>query len=206
MRPNNAKVEAVKNFPRPKSSKEVKSFLGLVNFYRRHLPNFAVVTRPLTALTRQDKVLKKPVPFKWDDGCEAAFQKARELFITAPLLYPPDLTRDFYLWTDASGLGFGAVLEQVREDRCRHPVAYVSRKTNIAEAKYAPTKLEVAALVYPVTHFEIYLLGNNFMVYTDHQALVSAFIPHMKSQVKGLLARWYLKLAPFLHAQDEIGV
>ena len=111
---------------------------------------------------------------------------------------PPDLTKDFYLWTDASGLGFGAVLEQVREDGCCHPVAYASRKTNAAEAKYAPTELEVAALVYAVTHFEVYLLGNNFTVYTDHQALVSAFISHMKSQVKGLLARWYLKLAPFL--------
>ena len=154
-------------------------------------------------MTRQDKVLKKPVPFEWNDECEAAFQKAKELLITAPLLYPLDLTSDFYLRTDASGLGFGAVLEQVREDGCRHPVAYASPKTNIAEAKYAPTELEVTALVYAVTHFEFCLLGNNFTVYTDHQALVSAFIPHMKSQVKGLLARWYLKLAPFLPSQDQ---
>ena len=86
----------------------------------------------------------------------------------------------------------------MREDGCCHPVAYASRQTNAAEAKYAPTELEVAALIYAVTHFEIYLLGNSFTAYTDHQALVSAFIPHMKSQVKGLLARWYLKLAPFL--------
>ena len=90
------------------------------------------------------------------------------------------------------------MLEQLREDGCRHPVAYASHKTNTAGAKYAPTELEVAALVYAVTHFEVYLLGNSFTVYTDNQALVSAFIPHMKSQVKGLLARWYLKLAPFL--------
>ena len=62
----------------------------------------------------------------------------------------------------------------------------------------APTELEVAALVYAVNHFEVYLLGNNFTMYTDHQALVGAFIPHMKSQVKGLLARWYLRLARFL--------
>ena len=77
-------------------------------------------------------------------------------------------------------------------------MAYASRQTNAAEAKYAPTELEVAALVYAVNHFEVYLLGNAFTVYTDHQALVSAFIPHMKSQVKGLLARWYLRLAQFL--------
>ena len=139
IRPNNAKVKAVKNFPRPKSSKEVKSFLDLVNFYRRHLPNFAIIARPLTALTRQDKKSKKTLPFVWDDKCEASFQKAKELLITAPLLYPPDLTKDFFLWTDASGLGFGAVLEQLREDGCRHPEAYASHQTNMAEAKYALT-------------------------------------------------------------------
>ena len=132
VQPNSTKVEAVKNFPRPKSSKEVKSFLGLVNFYRRHLPNFAVIARPLTALTRQDKESKRTVPFVWDDGCEAAFQKAKELLISAPLLYPPDLTREFFLWTDASGLGFRAVLEQLREDGCCHPVAYASHQTNTA--------------------------------------------------------------------------
>lgn len=133
------------------------------------------------ALTRQDRESKKSVPLVWDDKCEAAFQKANELLITAPLLCPPDLTKDFFLWTDASGLGFEAVLEQVREDGYCHPVAYASHQTNAAEAKYAPTELEVAALVYAVTHFEVYLLGNNFTPYTDHQALVSAFIPHMKT-------------------------
>ena len=80
----------------------------------------------------------------------------------------------------------------------QHSVVYASQQTNAAEAKYAPTELEVAALVYPVNHFELYLLGNDFTVYTDHQALVSAFIPHMKSQVKGLLAHWYLRLSRFL--------
>ena len=198
VRPNDKKIESVKNFPRPKSSKEVKSFLGLVNFYRRHLPNFAAVVRSLTALTRQNKDTKSPVTFEWSKDCEAAFVKAKELLVTAPLLRPPNLVKEFFLWTDASGLGFGALLEQEDEDGLRHPVAYPSRRTNAAEAKYAPTELEVAALVYAVNHFEVYLLGNDFTVYTDHQALVSAFIPHMKSQVKGLLARWYLRLSRFL--------
>jgi len=102
------------------------------------------------------------------------------------------------LWTDASGLGFGAVLEQVGKDGCHHPVAYACHQTNAAEVKYVPTKLEVVAFVYLVTHFDIYLLGNNFTVYMDHQALVNNFITHIKSQVKGLLSRWYLKLSPFL--------
>ena len=58
----------------------------------------------------------------WDEKCEAAFQKAKKLLVTAPLLCPPDLTKAFFLWTDASGIGFGAVLEQVTEDGCCHSV------------------------------------------------------------------------------------
>ena len=73
VRRNSAKVAAVRDFPKPRSSKEVKSFLGLVNFYRRHLPNFAVIARPLTALRRQHKESKKTIPFVWNDKCEAAF-------------------------------------------------------------------------------------------------------------------------------------
>ena len=95
VQPNSAKVEAVRNFPKPKSSKEANSFLSLVNFYRRHLPNFTVIARLLTAPKRQDKESKKTVLFVWNDKCEAAFQKAKELLITAPLLCPLDLTKIF---------------------------------------------------------------------------------------------------------------
>ena len=71
----------------------MKSFLGLVNFYQRHLPNFAAVVRPLTALTRHDKDSKAPVPFKWSEDCETAFQRAKELLVTAPHLHPLILLR-----------------------------------------------------------------------------------------------------------------
>ena len=84
------------------------------------------------------------------------------------------------------------------ENKCYRPVAYASRQTNTPETKYAPTELEVAALGYAITHFEMHLLGNYFTAYTDHQALVSVFTPHMMSQAKGLLSRWYLELVLFL--------
>jgi len=90
------------------------------------------------------------------------------------------------------------VLEQEGDDQKRYPIAYTSRQTNPAEQKYAPTELEVAALVFAVGYFEVYLLSNKVTVYTDHQALVTAFVSHLKSQTRGLLARWYLKLARFL--------
>ena len=193
--PNDGKVQAVIECPRPQNIKEVKSFLGLVNYYRRHLQNLAVIARPLTALTRKGKC---PNQVDWTEECEKAFNKVKELLTRAPMLRPPDLSKPFFLSTDASERGFGAVLEQEGEDKKRYPIAYASRQTNPAEQKYAPTELEVAALVFAVGHFEVYLLGNKVTVYTDHQALVSAFVSHLKSQTRGLLARWYLKLSRFL--------
>ena len=192
VKPNSKKVEAVKNFPIPKNVKEVKSFLGLTNFYRWHIPDMATISRTLTVLTR------KNMEFKWTAECEAAFKEIKKRLVSAPVLRPPDLDRPFILWTDASEKGFGAVLEQESEDGHRHPIAYASRVMNGAERKYAPTELEDAALVFALEHFHVYLLGNQVKAYTDYQALVSAFIPYLKSQTKGILARWYLRLSQYL--------
>ena len=88
--------------------------------------------------------------------------------------------------------------EQEGDDQKMCPNAYARWQTNPAEQKYALTKLEVAALVFGVDYFKVYLLDNKVTVYTDHQALVSVLLIHLKSQTKGLLARWYLKLSRFL--------
>ena len=94
--------------------------------------------------------------------------------------------------------GFSAVLEEEDTEGKRHPIAYTSRATNTVEQKYAPIELEVAALIFGLEHFQVDLLGNQVTVFTDHQALVSSFLPYLKSQTKGLLTRWYLRLAPYL--------
>ena len=127
-----------------------------------------------------------------------AFKEIKKRLVSAPVLRPPDLDRPFILWTDASEKEFGAVLEQESEDGQRHPIAYASRATNGAERKYAPTELEVATLVFALEHFRVYLLGNQVKAYTDYQALVSAFIPYLKSETKVILARWYLRLSQYL--------
>ena len=198
VRPNNNKVKAIVEFPQPTDSKSVRRFIGMINFYRRHIRNLAAIARPLTALTRKDKTTGREIQFNWTTDCEKAFRVMKEKLATAPVLRPPDLDRHFYVWTDASLEGFGAVLEQLDDDGQHHPIAYASRQTNSAEKKYAPTELEVAALIFAVEHFEVYLLGRPCTVYTDHQALVSAFLVLLKSQTRGLLARWYLRISKFL--------
>lgn len=94
-------------------------------------------------------------------------------------------------------MGLGAVLEQKEDDK-RYPIAYASRQTNNSELKYCPTELEVAAILFAVEHFEVYLLGNPVTVFTDHQALVLSFLMHLQGQTKGLLVRWYVRLSRFL--------
>ena len=144
----------------------------------------AAIARSLTGLTRKDKSSGGWVTFDWTPQCEQAFQK---LLVTAPVLQHPDLSKPFFLWTDASEAGFGAILEQEDEDKLRHPIAYASRQTNDAEKKYAPTQLEVAALVYRVEHFEVYLLGNKVTIFTDHQALVSDSFEESNKRIIGML-------------------
>lgn len=198
VRPNKKNVQAVVDFPKPKCAKEVRSFLGMANFYRRHIQGMASICRPLTELTRLDKASGKPVPFVWTEKCQGAFERVKESLVSAPLLHPPDWEKEFFLWTDASLVGFGAMLEQEVSAGERKPIAYASRATNAAERKYGVTELEVAALVFALEHFEVYLLGNPVTVYTDHKALVQSYLPYLKSQPKGMLARWYLRLSRFL--------
>ena len=128
VRPNDSKVIAVREFPRPQTAKQVKSFLELTNFHRRHIPRMAAVSRSLTDLTRKDNK-----EFVWTQACEEAFEYIKRLLTTAPLLRPPNLEREYFLWIDASEKGFGAVLEQVDDEGKRHPIAYASRATNTAE-------------------------------------------------------------------------
>ena len=175
VRPNNAKVKAIIEFPQPKDVSSLKRFLGVLNFYRKHINDFAAVAMPLTALTCKDKTPGTTVNFQWSAKCDKAFSTLKQKLSTAPSLQPPDMTKPFYVWSDASILGFGAVLEQLDDQGQRHPIAYASWQTSETEKKYAPTELEVAALVFAVESFEVYLLGNPCTVYTDYQALVSAF-------------------------------
>ena len=196
--PTHRNVFAVKEFPRPNTVKEIKRFLGLANFYRQHLRDMGMISMPLTALTRKNKQTGQSVMFEWSDKCEESFQKIKSMLISSPLLILPDLDKEFFLWVDACEDGFGAILEQVGDDNLRHPVAYASRATNDAEKKYPPTKLEMAAIVFALNHFEVYLLGHKITVFTDHQALVTGYMSYLRGQSKGLLSRWYLKVSQYL--------
>ena len=115
------KVQAIKSFPVPANLKTLRSFLGLVSYYRRFIPRFAAEANPLHALTYKD------VPFIWNSACQEAFECLKQLMTEAPLLAFPDFHQSFLLETDASGLGLGTVLSQKQEDGTICSLAFASR-------------------------------------------------------------------------------
>lgn len=167
IKPDPAKINVIKTWPRPKSADEVKRFVAFANYYRKHIRNFACICAPLNFLTR------KNVQFVWNEECEKSFNTLRERFLNPPVLDFPDFKEEniFTLHTDASGYAIGAVLS----NKNGKPVAYASKMLNKAEKNYPTIEKELLAMVWGVRHFRPYLYGRKFVVYTDHRPLVYLF-------------------------------
>ncbi|KAL4088776.1 hypothetical protein QTP88_023860 [Uroleucon formosanum] len=187
VKPNPQKIKCVTEFPIPTNEKEVKSFLGLSGYYRRFVPGYGRIAKPLTAL------LKKDVIFKWTDLCQEAFDELKKILTTEPLLQYPDFTRTFNLTCDASNYAIGCVLSQgpIGTDP---PIAYASRTLNRAELNYNTTEKELCAIIWGVKQFRPYLFGQKFNIVTDHRALNWLF--NIKDP-GSRLTRWRLKLAEY---------
>ena len=163
--PDPSKVEVVKNFPTPASLKELKSFLGLANYYRRFIKGFSEIASPLNALTR------KGVKFFWSESCANAFDRLKRALISAPVLAFPDFEEQFLLnYVDASSTGIGFALSQVQNGR-EVVIAFNGRGLNQAERSYSTTEREALALVEGIKRFQPYLHDRKFVVYTDHSSL-----------------------------------
>jgi hypothetical protein len=124
------KVKGIAEWPTPKCVKDVQSFLGFANFYRRFIENFGDVSRPLTMLTRKDQ------PFTWSDNQESAFLELKKRFTTSPILSMPDHEKPFHVEADSSDFASGAVLSQKDDEGRLHPVAYISKALHEAEQNY----------------------------------------------------------------------
>ncbi|KAK8785533.1 hypothetical protein V5799_008101 [Amblyomma americanum] len=187
VRPDPEKLRCVSDFPSPTSVRQVRQFLGLIGYYRRHIEEFAKLAKPLTALTA------KNVAFRWDENAENAFGALKRKLMSAPLLRHPDFSLPFVMATDASKFAVGAVLSQVIEGK-EHPVAFASRQLSPTEQKYGATERECLAVVWAVKHFRCYLYGRKFKLVTDCHPLkwvMSVRDPSSR------LARWNLHLQEY---------
>ncbi|KAJ9561902.1 hypothetical protein OSB04_007062 [Centaurea solstitialis] len=161
---DSTKIEAIQKWEQPKNSSEVRSFLGLVGYYRRFIRDFSKIAMPLTSLTR------KNVKFEWTEAQDKAFQTLKDCLTNAPILALPEGSEDFVVYSDASLLGLRCVLMQRGK-----VIAYASRQLKEYEKKYPTHDLELAAVVFALKLWRHYLYGMKCQLYTDHKSLKYLF-------------------------------
>ncbi len=183
-----SKITTVQKFPTPTSVEKVRSFLGLAGYYRAFIKDFPSIGSPLTRL------LKKDVPFLWNDTQHNSFTILKDALTHAPILAFPDYKLPFTMCADASALGIGAVLIQTVEGKHPHAIACASRVLTSAESKHSVTHLEALAVVWALQHLRDIIVVYPVTVYTDHIAVTQLF--HGKNLTRRL-ARWYLTIQQF---------
>lgn len=182
------KVEAIKKFPRPRNVKQLRGFLGLVNFYAKFSKELSDETLPLLEL------LRKHVRWKWTDNEQLAFEKVKNLFIEKVKLQFATLGKPFYLQCDASDKALGAVLYQLDDNNEEKPLAFASRTLKGGELNYFTTEKELLAIIWSLYKFIYYLFGAEIIIKTDHKALT--FL-HSCKLLNSRLMRWILMIQDF---------
>ena len=193
LHPLKEKVEAVRNAPNPTNVSELKAFLGLLTYYNRFLSNLCNVLSPLYRL------LRKEVKWQWTMKEEEAFNKAKDLLTSAPLLVHYDPSKDLILSVDASPYGVGAVLAHVDQTGCEKPIGYASRTLTPAEHNYAQMEREGLACIFGIKKFHSYLWGRSFKLYTDNLALKTLFNERQATpqNSSSRIQRWALTLSSY---------
>ncbi|KAL4107210.1 hypothetical protein QTP88_017593 [Uroleucon formosanum] len=171
IKPTEEGLLAIRNFPSPTTIKQLRSFLGLANYFRRFIPNFSKLAHPLTELTKGKFKSKKSI-IPWSETQEIAFKNLKLKLTNKPVLSHFNDNAEIILVTDGSKKGLGVILQQINENHEIHPVAYASKKLNTAQNNYSALELEMAALHFGCIHFRQYLHSRTFTVWTDHKNLI----------------------------------
>lgn len=158
------KIATVHDWPVPKNIKELRSFLGFANYYRRFVKDFSKLAGPLTTLTRKDEI------YRWTADEQEAFEKLKVALTTTPVLIPPNQYLPFRITCDASDYAIGAVLSHITPEGDQ-PIAYESRKLSVAERNYATHEKELLAVVHALRTWRHYVEGTTVEVFTDHNSL-----------------------------------
>jgi hypothetical protein len=188
VKPNPRLVKAITSFPRPRTVKELQSFLGLANYYRKFVKDFSKLAIPLTDALQQ---ASRTRPLEWTTAMSSAFQLVKIALTTSPCLILPDPEGDFEVTTDASEdeASVGAVLTQNN-----HPVAFESKKLDKHQRNYPVHDKEMFAIMHAIRKWRPFLLGKPFRIYTDHRSLV-----HFKTQprLNQRQIRWMEEIAEY---------
>lgn len=184
VKPDPAKIRAIVDIETLSSKDEVKRFLGMMSYYRRFIKDFGTIASCLFELTRPSS------EFKWSKEANEAFQTLKRQLVHAPILIYPDFSKDFEIYTDASGVALGAVLVQ-RKEETLHPICFASRQLNCAEKNYSTSEREMLAIVWAAKHFNAYIYGRHTKFFTDHKPLSTL---NKSKEPNGRLYKLLLKL------------
>ena len=177
----------------PSNVTELRSFLGLVNYNGRFLPNVSTVLHPL------NRQLRKGAGWLWTRKCQEAFQAIKEMLSSDLVLAHYDPTLPLNLAADASAYGVGAMISEKYQDNSERPIAFVSRTLTPTEQKYAQVEKEALALVFGVKRFHQYLYGRTFTLITNHKPLTTILGPHqaIPTLAAACLQRWAITLSAY---------
>ena len=164
------KIETMAKASTPKNVKELRSFLGLVNYYDKFVPNLSTLLRPL------NRLLKEDVKWRWTQDCAEAFIRAKEELASALVLTHYDPSLPLNMAADASAYGVGVILSHTFPDGSERPIAFVSRTLTPSESNYAQIEKEALALIFGVKRFHLYLYGRQFTLVMDHKPLTAILV------------------------------
>ena len=190
------KLESIKNMPAPKTPKEVKQFLGLAGYYRKFVPRFADIARPMTHLTKLN------VEFEWTETCQQSFDILKRTLYEEPILKYPDPNKPYILYTDASKYAWACVLtqaeEHTREDGVKkivhHPITYVSGLFKGAQLNWATLTKEAYAIYMSVRKLTYYLEDAEILLRSDHLPL-KKFL--QKNTLNSKVNNWAVEISPY---------
>lgn len=186
--PNMSKLEAIKNYPAPRTLTQTRRFMGMLNWQSRFIDNFATRTAPITDTLKNTKA-----PFVWTKEANAAFNDIKERLTSVDFLAMPDYSLPFRLHTDSSNVGAGAVLTQIQNNEERI-IGYFSSKYKPAQTRYSTTEKEALALILALEFFKTYIDGSSVTCIVDHAALI--WLNTFKHKTERLL-RWSIRLSMY---------
>ena len=202
IKPNPERARCLFEKAKPKTIRDVQVWLGIVNYYRRFIKQYAELARPLYGLTgykyipvnwrrKNGTVDGKKVIVEWNEEADESFRKIKEVLCSDLILALPNFNKPFSIETDASDYGYGAVLQQ-ETDGIKRPVAFFSKNYTQAQRKYPTSEKELLALIMSVEYFHQYLYGRPFVAYTDHMPLTWLLT---KKEPHPRLERWMMRIS-----------
>ena len=191
-----SRIDDIIKMPLPDNKKALRSFMGTIGYYNRFIKDFSTIAAPINEMLKKNTSNK----LQWNDERIGCFNKLKNCLINGPILVLPDTNKVFYLRTDASYAGLGAVILQ-EHDNVLKPVCFAGKKLGKSELNYSTIEKECYAIVWGIERFKEYLYGKEFVLQTDHKPL--RYLKSMKNNNDGLM-RWSLRLQPYSFQVEHI--